>query len=218
MVGVGGRPYALGVSTIPSNASGAAPGAAPGSRPTKAELAAAAGRAIPDVIRPGLRVLFCGINPGLWSGATGNHFANPGNRFWPALQLSGFTPTRLYPGDREAMLALGLGITNLVNRTTATAAELSADELRAGAAELTAKVEEYKPAWLAVLGIEAFRRGFGARKAATGRQLLTTGGVPTWVLPNPSGLNAHYTVAALGEAFAELREAVDETADRRPAG
>jgi TDG/mug DNA glycosylase family protein len=193
------------VSTIPS-------------RPTKADLEAARGRAIPDVIAPGLRVLFCGINPGLWSGATGNHFANPGNRFWPALELSGFTPERLFPGDREAMLALGLGITNLVNRTTATAAELSADELRAGAAELAEKVEAYKPAWLAVLGIDAFRRGFGARKATTGGQPLTVGGARTWVLPNPSGLNAHYTVAALGTAFAELREAVDEAAAGAPAG
>jgi double-stranded uracil-DNA glycosylase len=170
------------------------------------------------VIGPGLRVLFCGINPGLWSGATGSHFANPGNRFWPALRLSGFTPTRLRPGDGEAMLALGLGITNLVNRTTATAAELSIGELRAGAADLAAKVEKFQPGWLAVLGIDAFRKGFGVRKVTIGPQPEPVGGVPTWVLPNPSGLNAHYTVEALGRAFAKFREAVDATTAGRRSG
>jgi double-stranded uracil-DNA glycosylase len=188
-------------------------GARPKPNPTKAELLAAAGRSIPDVIASNLRVLFCGINPGLWSGATGHHFANPGNRFWPALQQSGFTPTRLVPGDSEAMLGLGLGLTNLVNRTTATAAELSADEMRAGAAELTAKVERFKPRWLAVLGIGAFKTGFGVRKATIGRQFLPVGNTPVWVLPNPSGLNANYQLTDLAEAFAELRREVGTTGD-----
>jgi TDG/mug DNA glycosylase family protein len=205
VVAVGGRPYALGVTThLPRSSDEPAPPPAP-PRPTKAELEAARGRSIPDVIAPHLRVLFCGINPGLYSGATGHHFANPGNRFWPALHLSGFTPTRLVPGDRDGLLALGLGVTNLVNRTTATASELTDEELRAGADELTAKVERYKPRWLAVLGIGAYRTGFRQRKATLGPQFLPLDDTRVWVLPNPSGINAHYQLSDLAEAFAELR-------------
>jgi len=174
-------------------------------RPTKAELAAAHGRAIPDVVAPGLRVLFCGINPGLWSAATGRHFARPGNRFWPALHLGGFTPRQLDPAEQSQLLDLGLGITNLVDRGTARADELSPDELRQGARSLTAKVARLRPAWLAVLGVTAYRLAFGDKSAVTGQQPADVGGAKVWILPNPSGLNAHYQLDALARAFADLR-------------
>ena len=170
------------------------------------DLAAAYGRTIPDVLRPGLRVVFCGINPGLWSAATGHHFARPGNRFWPALHLGGFTPRQFAPSEQEQLLEYGLGITNLVARGTATAAELGADELRAGGKILAAKLARLRPGWLAVLGVTAFRQAFGP--ATVGRQPEPIAGVPVWVLPNPSGLNAHYTVDSLATAFAELRAAL----------
>ncbi|MYS83649.1 G/U mismatch-specific DNA glycosylase [Streptomyces sp. SID5474] len=176
-------------------------------------MAAAHGRTIPDVIGPNLRVLFCGINPGLWSGATDRHFARPGNRFWPALYASGFTPRLLAPTEQDELLALGLGITNVVARTTARADELTRDEYVAGGAALTARVHKYRPAWLAVLGIGAYRTGFGRSKAVVGRQRETIGDTGIWVLPNPSGLNAHWTAAALAEAFAELRAASDPDPD-----
>jgi double-stranded uracil-DNA glycosylase len=179
----------------------------PGRNPTAAELAAAHGLAIPDVIAPGLRVLFCGINPGLWSGATGHHFARPGNRFWPALHASGFTPRLLKPAEEGELIDLGLGITNVVARTTARADELTKDEYRAGGALLTARVHRYAPMWLAVLGIGAYRTGFARPKAVVGKQPETIGATRIWVLPNPSGLNAHWTPAGLATAFAELREA-----------
>ncbi|MFI6586612.1 G/U mismatch-specific DNA glycosylase [Embleya sp. NPDC050493] len=190
----------------------------PGRNPTAAELAAAHGRSIPDVIGPDLRVLFCGINPGLWSGATGRHFARPGNRFWPALYASGFTPRLLAPTEQDELLALGLGITNVVARTTARADELTKDEYIAGGAALTARVHRYRPAWLAVLGIGAYRTGFGRPKAVVGRQHETIGDTGIWVLPNPSGLNAHWTAAALAEAFAELRAASSSRADEAAEG
>jgi len=170
------------------------------------DLAAAYGRTIPDVLRPGLRVVFCGINPGLWSAATGHHFARPGNRFWPALHRSGFTPRQFAPSEQEQLLPYGLGITNLVARGTATAAELSADELRAGGRILAAKLASVRPGWLAVLGVTAFRQAFGP--ATVGPQADPIAGIPVWVLPNPSGLNAHYTVDSLAAAFAELRAAL----------
>ncbi|PRX47583.1 G/U mismatch-specific uracil-DNA glycosylase [Prauserella shujinwangii] len=176
-------------------------------RPTKAELAAAHGRGIQDVIAPGLRVLFCGINPGLHSGATGHHFAHPGNRFWPALYRSGFTPRRLTADEQEELLDYGLGITNLVNRTTARADELSTEELRAGGEDLVRKVLEYRPRWLAVVGITAYRAAFGRPKAAVGPQEEQVGATNVWLLPNPSGLNAHWTPATLAEEFARLRAA-----------
>jgi TDG/mug DNA glycosylase family protein len=177
----------------------------PSRRPTRAELEAAAGRGVPDVLGPGLRVLFCGINPGLWSGATGHHFARPGNRFWPALAGAGFTDGQLDPADEDRLLAAGLGITNLVDRATATADELRRAELVAGAEALEAKVAAYRPAWVAVLGIGAYRGGFGRRRAAVGRQPERLAGAGLWVLPNPSGLNAHYQLDALVAAFAALR-------------
>jgi double-stranded uracil-DNA glycosylase len=156
-------------------------------------------------------VLFCGINPGLYTTATGFHFGRPGNRFWKTLQLAGFTDRLLDPAEQELLLERGLGITNLVARTTATAAELAPAELRAGAAHLRALVERERPRWLAMVGIDAYRVGFDARRATIGRQDATIGATGIWVLPNPSGLNAHYQLPALAKAFAELRRvAFDE--------
>lgn len=178
-------------------------------RPTRATLEAARGRTIPDVVAPGLRILFCGINPGLWSGATGSHFAHPGNRFWKVLHLSGFTDRVLAPWEGRDLLRIGLGITNLVARTTAAEAELAPDEFRDGAERLRALVAEVQPAWLAVVGIGAYRTAFGVPKAAVGRQTIRLGPTGAWVLPNPSGLNAGYQLPALVAAFAELRAAAD---------
>ncbi|GAA0529644.1 mismatch-specific DNA-glycosylase [Saccharopolyspora subtropica] len=179
-------------------------------RPSAQQLAAAEGVTIPDVLSPGLRVLFCGINPGLWSGATGYHFARPGNRFWPALHASGFTPRLLQPHEQAELLDYGLGITNFVARASARAAELSDDELRAGGQVLARKVRRYQPAWVAVVGITAYRVAFGQRRATVGRQDRCIGGARVWVLPNPSGLNAHWTAATLAAEFRQLRRAVEE--------
>lgn len=186
--------------------------AEPGSErrsPSAADLAAARDRTIPDVVAPGLRVLFCGINPGLYSAAVGYHFARPGNRFWPALHQSGFTGRRLAPREQEQLLAVGLGITNLVARATARADELSADELRAGGQLLAAKVAALRPRWLAVVGVTAFRTAFARPHAAVGAQPESIGATRVWVLPNPSGLNAHWTAAGLAGEFARLRAAAD---------
>jgi len=177
-----------------------------GPRPTAADLAAARDRVIPDVIAPGLRVLFAGINPGLYSAATGHHFARPGNRFWPALHQSGFTPRQLRPEEQDELPGLGLGITNVVPRATARAAELSPAELRAGAQVLSAKVAGFGPRWLAVLGVTAYRTAFGQPDAVIGPRPGRIGATRLWVLPNPSGLNAHYSAAALAAEFARLRE------------
>ncbi|GAA4683773.1 G/U mismatch-specific DNA glycosylase [Phytohabitans rumicis] len=176
-------------------------------RPSKEELASAAGRTIPDVVGPGLAVLFCGINPGLYSAATGHHFARPGNRFWPALHRSGFTPRQLAPAEQDELLAYGLGITNVAARATARADELTRDELVAGAEVLAEKVARWRPRWLAVVGVTAYRIGFGRPGATFGRQAEALGRTGLWVLPNPSGLNAHYTVDTLADAFARLRAA-----------
>ncbi|GAA2787662.1 G/U mismatch-specific DNA glycosylase [Kribbella solani] len=159
---------------------------------------------IADVIGGGLRVLFCGINPGLMSATTGHHFARPGNRFWPALQLSGFTSRQLMPAEQQELLDYRLGITNVVDRPSAKAAELTRAELVAGGENLTAKVLTYQPEWLAVLGVTAYRDAFAERNAAVGKQDRTIGTTRVWVLPNPSGLNAHYTLPKLADAFAEL--------------
>ena len=177
------------------------------SRPTPAELAAARQLTIPDVVAPGLRVLFSGINPGLYSAATGHHFARPGNRFWPALHRSGFSPRQLRPDEQDQLLELGLGITNIVDRATARADELTADELRAGGRVLLAKATRLAPRWLAVVGVTAYRTAFGAPRAAVGPQELTAGETRIWVLPNPSGLNAHWTPATLADEFARLHTA-----------
>jgi TDG/mug DNA glycosylase family protein len=176
-------------------------------RPTPAELEAARGVVIPDVIAPGLTVLFCGINPGLWSGAVRRHFARPGNRFWPALHASGFTPELLTPDRQDELLPLGLGISNIVGRTTARADELTAEELREGGRALTAKAAKYRPGWIAVVGVTAYRTAFGHRSARIGPQPDRIADSEVWVLPNPSGLNAHWTAATLAAEFARFREA-----------
>ncbi|GAA2785734.1 G/U mismatch-specific DNA glycosylase [Kitasatospora paracochleata] len=179
-------------------------------RPTADELAAAQDTTIPDVAGPGLRVLFCGINPGLWSGATGHHFARPGNRFWPALHRSGFTPRQLRPEEQQELPALGLGITNVVARTTAKASELTAEEYRAGGEALVRRVLRLRPRALAVLGIGAYRAAFARPRAAVGPQPDPIGDTLVWLLPNPSGLNAHYTLDGIAAEFARLREAVGD--------
>lgn len=160
-------------------------------------------------------MLFCGINPGLYSGATGLHFARPGNRFWRALYAGGLTPALLQPWQQQALLDARLGITNLVMRTTATAAELTDDELRAGRGALERKVRRYRPRALAVVGIGAYRVAFGRPKATVGRQPETLGDTIVWVLPNPSGLNANYQPADFAAAFGELAAAVRVARRRR---
>jgi double-stranded uracil-DNA glycosylase len=175
--------------------------------PSAADLVAARDQTIPDVAAPGLRVLFSGINPGLYSAATGYHFARPGNRFWPALYRSGFTPRQFDPSEQADLLELGLGITNVVARATARADELSAAELRAGGEQLRAKTLSLAPRWLAVVGVTAYRTSFGQKNAAVGPQEETVGSTGVWVLPNPSGLNAHYGLDALGAEFGRLRVA-----------
>jgi double-stranded uracil-DNA glycosylase len=176
-------------------------------RPTRADLDAARDRTIPDVIAAGLRVVFAGINPGLYSAATGYHFARPGNRFWPALHRSGFTGRVLRPDEQQQLLGLGLGITNIVARATARADELGPEELQAGARVLSAKVTRLRPRWLAVVGVTAYRVAFGHRHAAVGPQEGVIGEARVWVLPNPSGLNASWPTPRLVEAYRELREA-----------
>jgi TDG/mug DNA glycosylase family protein len=158
-----------------------------------------------DVLIPPLDVLFCGINPGLMSEATGYHFARPGNRFWPALHLSGFTPRLLAPAEQRLLPAYGLGITNIVPRASAKASELTREELVAGGAGLAAKVARAGPRVLAVLGISAYRRAFERPKAVIGPQTEPVGGARVWVLPNPSGLNAHWTVTTIAGEMARLR-------------
>jgi double-stranded uracil-DNA glycosylase len=175
--------------------------------PARAELLAAASKTVPDVIAPGLSVLFAGINPGLHTAWAGHHFARPGNRFWPVLHRSGFTPRLLDPSEEHELLAYGLGITNLADRATATAAELTPEELQEGGRKLEAKLRKYKPRYLAVLGIGAYRTAFGRPKTQLGLQPEAVGATKIWVLPNPSGLNANYQAEQLARMFAELREA-----------
>ena len=174
-------------------------------RPSAAELAAAADKGIRDVIAPGLKVLFVGINPGLYSAATGHHFARPGNRFWPALHAAGFTSRLLQPSEQKELLQGGYGITNLVNRGTATAEELDPLEFVAGRKRLAAKVRRYRPKTVAFLGVGAYCHAFSIRQAQIGRQPETFEGVEVWVLPNPSGLNANYQLPALVKLFRSLR-------------
>jgi TDG/mug DNA glycosylase family protein len=176
-------------------------------RPTKADLEAAVAKSVPDVLAPGLTVLFVGINPGLYSAAVGHHFARPGNRFWPALHEAGFTPRLLRPDEDSELPRWGLGITNLVARTTAAASEISAEELRHGAVMLEEKVARYGPRWTAFVGIGAYAAAFGRRKPLLGPQEESIAGSRIWLLPNTSGLNAHYTPAKFVEVFRELRMA-----------
>ncbi len=177
------------------------------SKPSREQLLAAADKTLTDVIGPDLRVLFCGINPGLYSAATGFHFARPGNRFWPTLQAAGFTDRLLPPSQQQELLLRGCGITNLVARTTASADELHADELLAGRRKLLTKVKHYAPRFVAVLGITAYRTAFRKPDAVLGRQQESLGEAAVWVLPNPSGLNAHHQLKDLSRLFRALHEA-----------
>lgn len=178
-------------------------------KPSRAQLVASAGKTVSDVIGPQLRVLFCGINPGLYSGATGHHFAGPGNRFWRALHGAGFTGRLLSPWEERDLLELGCGVTNLVAHASASADELGAAELVAGRRRLLSKVRRYAPACVAVLGVGAYRIAFARPTAALGRQPEMLGSAVLWLLPNPSGLNAHYQLAELVALFRELRNALD---------
>ena len=161
------------------------------------------------MVADGLDVLFCGINPGLMTAATGHHFARPGNRFWPVLHRSGFTPRLLKPSEQGELLSYGLGITNVVARATARADELSAEEYREGGRQLALKVDRLKPRWLAVVGVTAYRVAFDDRKAQVGPQERVIGDTRVWVLPNPSGLNAHWTAQTMAEEFGRLRVAAE---------
>jgi double-stranded uracil-DNA glycosylase len=162
---------------------------------------------VPDIVAPGLRVLFCGINPGSVSGQLGQHFARPGNRFWKALYGAGFTDRLLSPAEQWKLLDYRLGITNLVDRTSRAAADISADELRDGAVSLEKKVQRWKPSWVAVLGVQAYRTAFKRPGSTIGRQTDDLSGSGLWVLPNPSGLQARYQLPEMISLFGELRDA-----------
>lgn len=178
-------------------------------RPSPAEIRAAAGKTVADVIAPGLKILFVGINPGLYTAAIGHHFGRPGNRFWPTLYAAGFTERLLSPYEERELLRWGYGITNLVLRATAGANELSPAELIEGGQRLVEKIRTYRPKTLAVLGVSAYRTAFRQPKAVIGSQPEPLEGIPVWVLPNPSGLNAHYQLADLARLFRELKQVVD---------
>jgi TDG/mug DNA glycosylase family protein len=182
---------------------------APGARrPTKAELLAAANRKVPDVIGPGLKILFCGINPGLYSAWAGHHFARPGNRFWPALYAGGVTERLLRPDEEGTLLGWGHGITNLVERATVGSQELRREELQAGGKVFVRKVKRFRPAAVAVLGVSAYRLAFDAPEAEVGPQPHRMAGALVWVLPNPSGLNAHFTPPLLARLFRKFHNEV----------
>lgn len=175
---------------------------------SRAELASFYDAAVPDLVGPGLRLLFVGINPGLWTAAVQTHFARPGNRFYPALRRAGIIERDIdlargmTDDERSHLLERGLGITNLVNRATARADELAAAELRAGAVTLAETVRQTRPRVVAVVGISAYRTAFGRPRAQAGEQPGALEGARLWVAPNPSGLNAHDTIASLAEAYA----------------
>ena len=179
-------------------------------KPTKEQLLAAVEKTVRDVIAPDLRVLFCGINPGLYTAAVGHHFARPGNRFWPTLYAAGFTDRLLSPFDERELLKSGYGITNVVTRTTVSADLLTKEEIVAGGERLRAKVLRYRPRVLAVLGLGAYRTAFNTPKAVVGPQEDRLGATVLWVLPNPSGLNANYQAPELARLFRELRESLPE--------
>ncbi len=185
-------------------------------RPTQEQLRAAVTKKVPDLVAPDLEILFCGINPGLYTAATGHHFAGPGNRFWPTIHAAGFTPRLLHAFEEAELLPLGFGITNLCSRTTATADQLTKQELVAGGKALRRKVLKYSPKILAVVGLVAYRVAFERPKAVVGLQDDRIGSTYVWLLPNPSGLNAHHQDAALVELFAELRRFADSL--RSPSG
>lgn len=177
-------------------------------KPTKQQLIEAAGKTLPDVIAPNLRVLFCGINPGLYTAAVGHHFARPGNRFWPALHKSGFTNRLLSPFEERKLLKLGIGISNVVPHATASAAELTKEDFIESGRLLAAKVRRYQPKVIAILGVGAYRTAFAKPKAVIGEQSERIHDARVWVLPNPSGLNANYQLNDLVKLFTELRLAI----------
>ena len=179
-------------------------------KPTRQDLLAAAGLKLRDVIEPGLCVLFCGINPGLYSAYMGYHFARPGNRFWRTLHESGFTEQHLTPDRQRELLDIGCGLTNLVERATASGGDLSRDELAAGAYSLQEKIELLRPRSVAILGITAYRKAFSRPEASYGRQMPGLGPAPLWVLPNPSGVNAHFPPQALEEVFRDFRKDLEK--------
>jgi TDG/mug DNA glycosylase family protein len=185
-------------------------------KPTREQIAAADGKSVPDLLRPGLAVVFVGINPSLYSAAVGHHFARPGNRFWPALHLAGYTDRQLSPFEEKLLLAAGYGVTNIVDRATAAADELTTDELSTGGRLLQGKLRRYRPRAIAFLGVGAFRTAFGRPKAALGRQSERIGHAEVWALPNPSGLNANYQLPDLARLYAELRTAIETRALTRP--
>lgn len=180
---------------------------------TRAELDAHRGEVVPDLVGADLRLLFVGINPGLWTAAVQTHFAHPANRFYPALLEAGIIERRIDPAagmsedDRAYFVSRGLGITNLVARASARADELSTAELREGGARLVGRIQEWRPAVVAIAGITAYRAAFGVRTATPGRQVDPIGDAELWVVPNPSGLNAHHTVATLATAYRAAAEA-----------
>src|SRR5947208_580713 len=178
-------------------------------KPTKQQLIDAAGQTLPDVIAPNLRVLFCGINPGLYTAAVGHHFARPGNRFWPALHKSGFTDRLVSPFAERELLQSGIGLSNVVPFATASAAELTREDFIAGGRRLASKARRYRPKIIAILGVGAYRQAFDKPKAQIGAQPERIHDARVWVLPNPSGLNANYQLPQLVELFKQLREAVD---------
>lgn len=184
-------------------------------KPTKEEVRAAAGGTMSDIIAPGIDVLFCGINPSLYSAAVGHHFAYPGNRFWKALDAAGFTERVLSPAEDRRLLDYGCGLTNVVERATARASELAPEEFVEGGRRLVDKVRRHRPRFLAVVGIGAYHTAFDRSDAGVGPRTERIGDARVWVLPNPSGLNAHYPLDALGELFGELRDAVAATAATR---
>ncbi len=179
------------------------------SRPSRGELLAAVDRVVPDVIAPSLKVLFCGINPGLYSAWARHHFARPGNRFWPALFAAGFTSRLLSPFEEEELLRSGYGITNLVGRPTVGSGDLTRKELIGGAREFERKVRQYQPRSVAILGVSAYRVAFQCPKAKLGEQRATIAGVPVWILPNPSGLNAHFTPKVLARVLRQFHRDVE---------
>ncbi len=173
-------------------------------KPTPEEIRAAFGKTVPDIIAPDLQILFCGINPSLYSAAVGHHFARPGNRFWRTLHVAGFTERLLAPFEDSDMKQFGYGVTNIVDRASARADQLDAQELIIGQQQLSAKVQQYKPKFLAVLGIGAYRTAFNRPKAIVGQQQESLHQAILWVLPNPSGLNAHYQLEDLKQVYQEL--------------
>lgn len=177
-------------------------------KPSKAELQAAYNQTVPDIIGPRLKVLFCGINASIYSAAVGHHFARPGNRLWKTLHQSGFTDRLLTPAEDGMLLDYGYGMTNIVARATARADELDTSELQQGHAELVDKISQHHPQWLAVLGVTAYRVAFAQRQAKIGRQTQQIGDTQIWVLPNPSGLNAHYQLDDLVAVYGELHQAI----------